>query len=108
MTDDSATIYDLKNAARRFQTILEILRQSLLKGRNALIIFMSIVCYLFSNYELNEERGVLIARAFVGVDGPDTGRNRRSSAANKQVELGEGLAVYTTPRAIGVTYEVFN
>ena len=63
---------------------------------------------IFSDYELDEERGVLIARAFVGVDGPHTGRSRRSSIMHKQVELGDGLAVYTTPRGIGVTYEVVN
>ena len=64
--------------------------------------------FLLSKYELDEDRGVLIARAFVGVHGPDTGRDRRSSVENKQVELGGGLAVYTSPRGIGVTYEVFN
>ena len=64
----------------------------------------------FSNYEIDEDRGVLIAKAFIGVDGPDTiryARKRRTvtEAKNTEIDLGD-FAVYTTKLGIGVTYQV--
>ena len=59
------------------------------------------------DYEIDEERSVLIARAFFGVDGAETVRydRRRRSVKNTEVDLGD-FAVYTTKHGIGITYEV--
>ena len=52
----------------------------------------------------------MIAKAFIGVDGPDTiryARKRRTvtEAKNTEIDLGD-FAVYTTKLGIGVTYQV--
>ena len=52
----------------------------------------------------------MIAKAFVGVDGPDTiryARKRRTvtEARNTEIDLGD-FAVYTSKMGIGVTYQV--
>ena len=78
-------------------------------------VFTRILPQGLRNYHIDESRNLLIAKAFIGVDGADTVRydgrrvrrdeEARTDVKHTQVDLGD-FAVYTTKYGIGITYEV--